>query len=148
MKNFSPIYFHAGKPTPEIKWEKDGEILVESSSLLVENGKSSSTVHIPDARRVHSGQYVLHLKNIGGMKSLGVSVKVLDSPGPPETVTVSDISAGRVRVSWKPPTDNGGANVTHYVVEKRETSRLTWTLIDSNVSLSKDNCSIFHLPIH
>lgn len=34
---------------------------------------------------------------------------------------------------WEPPADDGGASLTHYVVEKRETSRVVWSLISEKL---------------
>lgn len=134
-QDFLTEFISIGKPKPEVSWEKDSVVLSESNVMNIETTDTQSTVHIRDARRTDSGQYTIHLKNVASSRSLAVSVKVLDSPGPPGTVTVTDITSSRARLLWTPPTDNGGANVTHYIVEKRETSRLTWTLVDSNVRL-------------
>lgn len=34
-------------------------------------------------------------------------------------------------MSWKIPLEDGGDSVTHYVVERRETSRLNWVLVEA-----------------
>lgn len=34
---------------------------------------------------------------------------------------------------WDPPTDEGGAMVTHYIVEKRETSRILWSIVSEKL---------------
>lgn len=39
------------------------------------------------------------------------------------------VTAEKITFSWEPPTDDGGSKVTHYIVEKRETSRVVWSLI-------------------
>lgn len=39
------------------------------------------------------------------------------------------MTAEKITFSWEPPTDDGGAKVTHYIVEKRETSRVVWSLV-------------------
>lgn len=45
-------------------------------------------------------------------------------------------------IMWDPPEDEGGAMVTHYIVEKRESSRIMWsiiseTLVDCIVSVQR-----------
>ena len=37
------------------------------------------------------------------------------------------------KLSWSPPEVNGGSEVTHYIVEKREMDRKTWATVNSNV---------------
>lgn len=36
-------------------------------------------------------------------------------------------------IMWDPPADEGGAMVTHYIVEKRETSRILWSIISEKL---------------
>jgi len=36
---------------------------------------------------------------------------VLDVPSSPQSVCVSDVSAERCRLNWKPPTDDGGSEI-------------------------------------
>uniref|UniRef100_A0A663DYJ2 Titin n=1 Tax=Aquila chrysaetos chrysaetos TaxID=223781 RepID=A0A663DYJ2_AQUCH len=94
--------------------------------------------------RVDSGQYVLLAKNVAGEKKVPVNVKVLDRPGPPEgPVEITGVTAEKCMLSWKPPLQDGGSDISHYVVEKRETSRLVWTVIDSNVQTL--NCKVTKL---
>jgi len=124
----------SGKPQPSIQWHKNGEPVQESNLVSISNTDGKSLLHIRDARRGDSGQYTVNLKNPVGSKSLTVAVKVLDCPGPPSDVSVSDVSASRAKVTWIPPKDDGGAAVTKYIVEKRETSRLAWTLVAADVS--------------
>lgn len=46
-----------------------------------------------------------------------------DKPSAPEgPLNVSDIHADRCTLDWKPPLDDGGAPIEHYVVEKLDTS--------------------------
>uniref|UniRef100_A0A3B3QB10 Titin n=1 Tax=Paramormyrops kingsleyae TaxID=1676925 RepID=A0A3B3QB10_9TELE len=84
--------------------------------------------------RVDGGQYTLVLKNVGGEKSVNVNVKVLDRPGPPEgPISIYGVASEKCFISWKPPQQDGGSDVTHYIVERRETSRLVWTVVESKV---------------
>lgn len=57
---------------------------------------------------------------------------LLDKPGPPAgTINFNSISAEKIIFSWNPvpESDQGGAKVTHYVVERRETSRVVWSTV-------------------
>ena len=39
---------------------------------------------------------------------------------------VTDIARSSVRLSWNPPSDDGGVAVTGYVIERRELTRQNW----------------------
>lgn len=39
------------------------------------------------------------------------------------------MTADNITIAWEPVADDGGFKVTHYVVEKRETSRTVWSTI-------------------
>lgn len=53
-----------------------------------------------------------------------------DTPGPVEgPIRFTGITAEKCTVWWNPPENDGCAAITHYVVEKRETSRISWALV-------------------
>lgn len=57
-------------------------------------------------------------------------VMLLDTPGEPVgPVVFTNISEGKATFSWNPPENDGCSEVTHYVIEKRETSKISWTLV-------------------
>uniref|UniRef100_A0A8B9E941 Titin n=1 Tax=Anser cygnoides TaxID=8845 RepID=A0A8B9E941_ANSCY len=98
-----------------------------------------STVLInKDSSRRDGGAYTLTATNPGGFAKHIFNVKVLDRPGPPEgPLAASEVTAEKCVLSWLPPLDDGGAKIDHYVVEKRETSRLAWTAVATEVPLTK-----------
>jgi len=49
-----------------------------------------------------------------------------DKPGPPRDVHVTGTADNSVSLSWTPPKDDGGSEVTQYIVEKREALRMSW----------------------
>jgi len=49
-----------------------------------------------------------------------------DKPGAPRDVHVTGAVDGSVSLSWTAPKDDGGSEVTQYVVEKREALRMSW----------------------
>lgn len=56
---------------------------------------------------------------------------VSDTPGPPEgIVTISRVTEEKCSLAWRLPLEDGGDAVTHYIIERRETSRLNWVLVE------------------
>ncbi len=49
-----------------------------------------------------------------------------DAPGPPGIPEISDIDSTHMTLTWTAPTDNGGADILGYVVEKCEADRKRW----------------------
>ncbi|XP_036400676.1 titin-like [Megalops cyprinoides] len=82
--------------------------------------------------RNDTGKYVLTVKNASGVKTVAVDVKVLDAPGPcTDTIKISPVTEEKCTVSWKIPLEDGGDPVTHYIAERRETSRLNWVVAET-----------------
>uniref|UniRef100_A0A673JAC2 Titin n=1 Tax=Sinocyclocheilus rhinocerous TaxID=307959 RepID=A0A673JAC2_9TELE len=120
----------SGRPIPVISWAKDGKEIEAKARFEISSTLTSTTIIVRDAIRRDSGQYVLTLQNVAGTRSLAVNCKVLDRPGPSAgPLEVTGLTAEKCTLNWGPPQENGGAEIQHYIVEKRETSRLAWTLV-------------------
>uniref|UniRef100_A0A8C0B1U7 Titin n=1 Tax=Buteo japonicus TaxID=224669 RepID=A0A8C0B1U7_9AVES len=118
-----------GKPIPDITWSKDGKDLEEATARMeIKSTIKKTTLTVKDCVRVDGGHYTLNLRNVGGTKSIPITVKVLDRPGPPEgPLKVTGVTAEKCYLAWAPPLHDGGSSISHYIIEKRETSRLSWT---------------------
>uniref|UniRef100_A0A8C4KLK1 TITIN protein n=1 Tax=Dromaius novaehollandiae TaxID=8790 RepID=A0A8C4KLK1_DRONO len=113
-----------GKPIPDITWSKDGKDLEETTARMeIKSTIQKTTLTVKDCIRVDGGHYTLNLRNVGGTKSIPITVKVLDRPGPPEgPLKVTGITAEKCYLAWAPPLHDGGSSISHYIIEKRETS--------------------------
>lgn len=61
-------------------------------------------------------------------------VQCPDKPGPPDgEIQFKKVTADNITIMWSPPADEGGAMVTHYIVEKRETSRVMWSIVSEKL---------------
>lgn len=56
-----------------------------------------------------------------------------DTPGPVVGLEVADITMSSCNLTWSPPESDGGSDITHYIVEKREIDRKTWGTVKANV---------------
>ncbi|RUS77262.1 hypothetical protein EGW08_014976, partial [Elysia chlorotica] len=114
-----------GAPDPTVEWLKDGQPIGSRAQTM--NDDKEAKLHIPRAERGDTGKYTIKVANIHGEESADIAVVVLDKPGEPEgPLEVSDITAETVKLSWKPPTAKGGAEITGYVVEKCEEGSTLW----------------------
>ena len=50
-------------------------------------------------------------------------MEVYDRPSPPRNLAVTDIKAESCYLTWDAPLDNGGSEITHYIIDKRDASR-------------------------
>uniref|UniRef100_A0A8C6NPE0 Titin n=1 Tax=Nothobranchius furzeri TaxID=105023 RepID=A0A8C6NPE0_NOTFU len=122
-----------GKPIPTVQWFKGSTEVENSARTEIKNTDSKALLVVKDVIRVDGGQYTLVLTNVAGTKTVPFSVKVLDRPGPSEgPFTVSNVTEEKCSLSWLPPRHDGGASISHYIIQKRETSRLAWTVVSSD----------------
>lgn len=49
----------------------------------------------------------------------------------------TDIKQTSAMLSWTPPENDGGSEILHYVVEKREIDRKTWATVKAEVEKDK-----------
>lgn len=64
-----------------------------------------------------------------------------DAPGPPQPpFDISDIDADACTLAWHIPLEDGGSNITNYVVEKCDVSRGDW--ITALASVTKTSCRV------
>ncbi|XP_026167372.1 titin-like [Mastacembelus armatus] len=124
-----------GKPLPEVMWLKDGrEIDKATRRMEFKNTLTHTALTVRDCTREDGGHFILNVSNIGGSTSIPINVKVLDRPGRPDgPLKVKAVSAEKCNLHWNPPLNDGGAGISHYIIEKRETSRVTWTEVETHV---------------
>lgn len=48
--------------------------------------------------------------------------------------------ADRAMLSWEPPLEDGGSEITNYIVDKRETSRPNWAQVSATVPIT--SCTV------
>lgn len=69
----------------------------------------------------------------------------VDRPSPPEgPLDVSNVRKDGCRLTWKIPLDDGGAPILHYVIEKMDISRGTWSDAGMTTSLYHDVIRLIH----
>lgn len=55
------------------------------------------------------------------------------------------VGAESIKLSWEPPKADGGAPITNYIVDKRETSRAEWAQVSSKIAATVTECTALKL---
>uniref|UniRef100_T1GA95 Twitchin n=1 Tax=Megaselia scalaris TaxID=36166 RepID=T1GA95_MEGSC len=133
------LIVHAGKPIgwripldasprPKVTWLFHGKKLEPSNRVDSNFFQNELTFEIPFSLRSDSGRYTLELENEVGRCSASANVTVLDKPSPPKApLNISNINKNGCHLSWGLPEDDGGSPILHYVIEKMDLSRGTWS---------------------
>uniref|UniRef100_A0A3B1IHI7 Titin n=1 Tax=Astyanax mexicanus TaxID=7994 RepID=A0A3B1IHI7_ASTMX len=79
-----------GKPVPNVMWNKpDVDLRVRAA---IDTTDTCTSITVEQATRNDSGKYTVTLQNVAGTSTLTLSVKVLDSPGPPASIGVKEVT--------------------------------------------------------
>ncbi|XP_023272392.1 titin-like, partial [Seriola lalandi dorsalis] len=122
-----------GKPLPAIQWFKDEKPIENTLRLEIKNTEHHAMIVIKDSVRIDGGVYTLQLTNEAGSEIVPFKVVVLDRPSPCEgPLHITGVAEDRCTLVWRAPLHDGGSPITHYIIERRETSRLAWTVVSNS----------------
>ena len=62
-----------------------------------------------------------------------VFFNISDKPGPPGCPQFSDITDTSIKLSWTPPTDDGGSPITNYIVEYKLKDDTKWKIANESI---------------
>lgn len=123
-----------GKPKPVISWMKEDHPLRESEQVRFRESENKATLTVRNARKENAGKYTLVLDNKQVKNYFDIKVSTLGSPSAPVgPIQFDEIKAQSIIISWNEPKENGGGEVTCYIVEKRETSQAEWKIVCASV---------------
>uniref|UniRef100_A0A8B9QW75 Titin n=1 Tax=Apteryx owenii TaxID=8824 RepID=A0A8B9QW75_APTOW len=124
-----------GRPKPTITWTKDDQPLKQTTRLHIQDTSASTILHIKESNKDDFGKYTVTASNTAGTATEHLSIIVLEKPGPPRgPVLFDEVSADFVVLSWDPPDYTGGCQISNYIVEKRDTSTTTWSIVSATVA--------------
>lgn len=102
---------------------------------MIDKKIGKTSIFFPSAKREHSGIYKLKLANDIGNDEGDFEIIVQDRPSPPDgPINVSNITKESCTLSWKPPIDDGGSEITNYIVEKRDIKSGTWIPVSNFIT--------------
>eukprot|EP00063_Salmo_salar_P014441 XP_013989276.1 PREDICTED: immunoglobulin-like and fibronectin type III domain-containing protein 1 isoform X5 [Salmo salar] len=146
------LAFSGGDPM-KIKWIKEDEELLEGLNVKIEQTDIKAGLCLTDCQRKNCGEVKINIKNDYGTLEATSRLIVLDKPTPPQRpVEIVETSLTAIEFKWKPPKDDGGCPVKHYILERQQVGgSKTWTNVgelpndplkyrDTNVKPGKRYC--------
>lgn len=116
-------------PMPKITWAFNDGKFSDEKRVTVETIRGMTALTISRAERQDAGDYTLKIENKFGKINMTVHVKVLDKPTPVRNLGPDEITPESVHLTWKEPEDNGGSEITGYIIERRDANRQTYNKI-------------------
>uniref|UniRef100_A0A182UGY7 Titin n=1 Tax=Anopheles melas TaxID=34690 RepID=A0A182UGY7_9DIPT len=108
-----------GFPAPELIWYREEEKLTSTAEHTIVTVGQSSTIVISSLDRAHTGKYTVEAHNAAGSATVELTLKVIDKPSKPEgPIVVRELSPEAVVIEWKPPSDDGGLEISQFTIEK------------------------------
>ncbi|XP_077481328.1 myosin-binding protein C, fast-type-like [Stigmatopora argus] len=117
-----------GKPRPAAEWLKDGKP-IDPKTVNVRMSNVDSILFIRSAEREHSGTYELVLKIENMEDRASFQLRVVEKPGPPLNLRVTDVWGFNAALEWEAPTDDGNCEVTGYTIQKADMKTKEWFTI-------------------
>ncbi|CAG5897281.1 unnamed protein product [Menidia menidia] len=131
-----------GKPRPVVTWFKDGALL-EDKSVGIRTSDMDTILFIRSAERSHSGKYTLHVQIENMSDSADIEIQVVEKPGPPVSVLVTDVWGFNAALEWKPPKDDGNCEIIGYTIQKADRKTKDWfTVYEHN---RRPSCTVSDL---
>uniref|UniRef100_A0A6Q2YDE6 Myosin-binding protein C, fast-type n=1 Tax=Esox lucius TaxID=8010 RepID=A0A6Q2YDE6_ESOLU len=131
-----------GKPRPVVTWFKDGEPL-ENKSVGIRTSDFDTILFIRTAERDHSGTYTLSVQIENMQDKADIHIQIVDKPGPPVNVMVTDVWGFNAALEWKPPKDTGNTDITGYTIQKADKKTQEWfTVYEHN---RRPSCTVSDL---
>ncbi|XP_041826365.1 myosin binding protein Ca isoform X2 [Melanotaenia boesemani] len=131
-----------GKPRPVVTWYKD-DVLLEDKSVGTRTSEVDTILFIRSAERTHSGKYTLTVQIENMSDSADLDIQIVEKPGPPIAVHVTDVWGFNAALEWKPPKDDGNCEIIGYTVQKSDKKTKEWfTVYEHN---HRPSCTVSDL---
>ncbi|CAH8526186.1 unnamed protein product [Heterobilharzia americana] len=123
---------YSGRGSITLKLKCNGREVPESDRVKLMDLDGTASIQLKDVTRNMGGNYSLEIGNESGFTSVPFNIKITSPPGECQgPIVVSDTTPFSTRLTWKPPKDDGGSKITHYIIERQEVGKDRWIPVSS-----------------
>lgn len=116
-------------PEPEVKVYFNDQPLPSEMKVKVDIMSESIRVCRRDVTKADIGHFKVKIFNEHGEESEEFVVKVNDVPEAPTNIKIAEVGHNFCTVTWTEPTNDGGAPLNGFVVEKKEVHRRVFSQV-------------------
>ena len=106
----------------DAKLLKDGKPLSVPKDVEISVQEKCVVYTIKKPSRADTGKWTIKMSNAAGHSTKDVRINMQDKPSPPTSLEVSEIFSSHCTLSFAPPKDDGGMQLTYYTIEKQDFS--------------------------
>ena len=136
-RTFRYDLWFGGEPPPTVSWERNGARISADERTTLEQFAKNAVYCERNAvltvarsvRAVDGGRYKFRVTSEAGSFEATGFVNVLDVPEKPRALSVDEIRAEHVKVSWVKPEDDGGTPITGYVIRVLDLEGGDWMVV-------------------
>ncbi|XP_028669468.2 LOW QUALITY PROTEIN: myosin binding protein Ca [Erpetoichthys calabaricus] len=131
-----------GKPRPKVTWLKDGQPL-DVKQVGIRTTEVDTILFIRSAERDHSGKYELSVQIENMVDKALLDIRIVEKPGPPIGVKITDVWGFNAAIEWKPPKNDGNSEIWATPSKKQTKKTMEWfTVYEHN---RRTNCTVSDL---
>ena len=119
----------SGLPTPTTSWYHNDQPITQTKRISIESAASYTTLTVGKATKEDAGRYRVVAENKVGSDKAEFVVEMTDRPSAPRNLHMAGQHKEHITIAWDEPASDGGANISGYIVEKRDANRKMWTSI-------------------
>ncbi|GIY64293.1 twitchin [Caerostris darwini] len=125
----------SGEPPPKKTWSLNNRPAMDDLRWYFTYEDYRTIVKVKKSLREDSGTLQLTATNSNGSDSAKITIVILDVPLAPKNLSIEEITKESCTVRWNPPDDDGGSDIQHYTVEKKDMETGRWVHVDETVNM-------------
>jgi len=117
---------------PTVQWIFNGQQIKTSERIVTSVTRTQISMSIKQVESLDCGAYTVKISNKSSEVSINFTLCIKDTPSAPRgPASVQSKGSDSIELRWNVPESDGGAQITEYLVERREVTKKSWKQVGS-----------------